>query len=194
MPPFLLSFSLFVSPSISRFPSLAVCIHVGVPVCMCLSLILIPHMDTHTYTQSVPLRSGCWLASEGSPGVLHAEKALCPCLMWASLAQLAGRQGANVSLAITRLERGSHLGTGMSWMGRSKEGTVCGEKKKKKKQARDYNPYKCAFCLVLEPSKSQKVRSRTWGGLCTDGAVMEPWDGATAPPGASRPGMCLLFA
>lgn len=193
MPPFLLGFSLFVSPSISRVPSLAVCIHVGVPVRMCLSVILIPHMDTHTYTQSVPLWSGRRLASEGSPGVLPAEETLCPCLMWASLAQLAGRQGANVSLAITRLESGSRLGTGMSWMGRSKEGTVCG-KKKKKKQGRDYNPCKCAFCLVQEPSKSQKVRSRAWGGLCTDGAC----DGAVGwghcTPGASRPGMCLLFA
>lgn len=52
-----------------------------------------------------------------------------------------------------------------------------------KKQARDYNPCKCAFCLVLEPSKSQKVRSRAWGGSVQMGTVMEPWDGATAPPG-----------
>lgn len=48
--------------------------------------------------------------------------------------------------------------------------SLWGKEKKTNKQARDYNPYKCAFCLVLEPSKSQKVRSRAWGGLCTDGA------------------------
>lgn len=61
----------------------------------------------------------------GSPG-LHDEKALCPCL-----------RGASVSLAVTRLESGSRLGTAVPWTGRSREGTVHG---KTNKQARDYEP------------------------------------------------------
>lgn len=88
------------------------------------------HVHTHIHTVC-PSVEWAQVASEGSPGVLRAEKALCSWLMWASLGQRAGRQGANMSLAISRLESGSRLGTGMSWMRRSKEGTVCGEKKKK---------------------------------------------------------------
>lgn len=66
-----------------------------------------------------------------SPLVFSMSRRLCPCLQWASLAQLAGLQGASV--AITCLESGSCLRTGMSWTldGKKQGGDSLWKKKKK---------------------------------------------------------------
>lgn len=103
-----------------------------------------------THTESLPLR-GLGRAQLGS---LRAGQQACSLeleprvptslaalvcsvmrrLMSASaVAHLTGLQGANVSLAITRLESGSRLGTAMPWTGRSREGTVHGKTNKQSK-------------------------------------------------------------